>query len=194
MSATDPFHQRTCRNRTLRLAQRYLLLFVALSVLGGCGTSAPTAPGSSTPTVVLNGSQVLRILLQSSCGQLARGVPPEVYTRVSVTMTSNEWVATAESAAAGSVEVRFRQSGRFVEGTIAGSAVHIPELHPGYTYRARATFGSPASLSGVGFKAGEFNATSDGFDGVGTGSLTFDDEVGGTCTGTMFAWAIYPQQ
>ena len=102
-------------------------------------------------------------------------------------MSANEWVATAESADAGTIQARFRQAGRFVDGTIAGTAIHIPALSPGPAYGARAIFGGPASLTGIGFVAGEFGATAGGFDGVGSGSFTVGDAIENTCTGTTFS-------
>ena len=70
--------------------------------------------------------------------------------RVSVTNSSNEWEATAGSAAASHIsQIRFRQSGQIVipgsmpvAGTMTGTAVHLPELflwpgvgHPGDRHR-----------------------------------------------------------
>jgi hypothetical protein len=105
-----------------------LLLVVTASVLSSCGGSTPTAPEDSATKIVAIGPQVLRIVYQSPCTQLGQGVLPLVYTRVSVYMSSNEWVATAASAAAGDIQVRFRQSSQSViagsmpvAGTIAGT-------------------------------------------------------------------------
>ena len=176
---------------------RGLLLLVMLGVLSSCGGSTPTAPNDSATKIVVTGPQVLRITYLSACTQLPHGVLPLVYTRINVAVSSNEWVATAGSAAAGDVQVRFRQSGPSaisgsipVAGTIAGTAVHIPELFPGPAWDIRATFDGPASLTGVAFAAGTFGATASGIDGFGSGSLTVRDAIGNTCTGTTFTWSI----
>jgi hypothetical protein len=70
-----------------------LLLGVTLSVLSSCGGSAPTAPEDTATNLVGIGPQVLPIVYQSPCTQLGQGVLPLVYTRVSVAVNSNEWVA-----------------------------------------------------------------------------------------------------
>jgi hypothetical protein len=181
------------------MLRKNLVLVVTLIVLSSCGGSTPTAPEDSATNIVVTGPQVLRIVYQSPCTQLGQGVLPLVYTRVSVAMSSNEWVATAASAAAGDIQVRFRQSSQSVisgsmpvAGTIAGTAIHMPELFPGPAWDIRATFGGSASLTGVAFVAGVFGATASGLDGVGSGSLTVTDAIGNTCTGTTFSWSIFP--
>jgi len=180
------------------MLRKNILLLVTLGAFAGCGGSTPAAPESTT-RIVATGPQVLRITYQSPCTQLGQGVLPFVYTRVSVATTSSGWVATAASAAAGDIDVRFGQSGQSVisgsmpvTGTIAGTAIHMPELFPGPAWTARASFGAPASLSGLAFVAGMFGATAAGIDGVGTGSLTLTDATGNSCTGTTFSWSIFP--
>jgi hypothetical protein len=176
------------------------LLLLTVTVLSSCGGSSPTAPDGSAAMIVTTGPQVVRIMFQSPCAQLGQGVVPLVYTRVSVVANSNEWVATAGTATAGDVQIRFRQSGQSVipgslpvAGTITGTAIHMPELFPGPAWDIRATFGGPASLTGVAFVAGAFGATASGVDGVGSGSLAVTDAMGNTCTGTTFSWSIFPQ-
>jgi hypothetical protein len=175
------------------------LVPVAFGVLSSCGGPSPTAPSVSATNVVVTGPQVLRIVNQSPCTQLGQGVLPLVYTRVSVTRSSNEWVATADDPAAGDIQIRFRQSGEIVipgsipvTGTMTGTAVHLPELFSGPAWDIRATFGGPASLTGTAFAAGAFGTTASGIDGVGGGSLTLTDATGNTCTGTTFSWSIFP--
>lgn len=178
---------------------KVLLVLLALGPLSGCGGSTPTGPTDSAAGIVPTGPQVLRIVYQSACAQLGQGVLPMVYTRVNVARNSSEWMATASGAAAGDVQIRFRQSGPSViagsiriTGTITGSAIHVPELFPGPAWDLRAAFGGSASLSGVAFAAGMFGATAAGVDGVGAGSLTLTGATGNTCTGTAFSWSIFP--
>ena len=181
------------------MLRKDLRLLLTLCILcSSCG-STPTAPEGSASRIVAIGPQVLRIGYQSPCTQLGQGVIPLVYTRVNVATSSNEWVATAGSTAAGDVQIRFRQSGQSVIsgsmpviGTIAGTAIHMPEFFPGPAWDIRATFGGPASLTGVAFAAGVFGSTTSGIDGTGSGSLTVTDAMGNTCTGTAFSWSIFP--
>ena len=175
-----------------------LLLLVTFGLLCGCGSS-PTSPAASPTGIVATGPQVLRILGQAPCTELGQGVLPIVYTRVTVTMSANEWVATAASTTAGDIQVHFRQSGPSVvtgalpvAGTVIGTAVHMPELFSGPAWDLRATFDRSASLSGTAFVAGTFGSSTGGIDGVGNGSLTLTDATGKTCAGTTFSWAIAP--
>jgi len=181
------------------MLRKEVLLVVALGVFSNGCESTPTAPGDSATNIVVIGPQVLRIMYQSPCTQLGQGVLPLVHTRVNVARGSNEWVATAASAAAGDIQVRFRQSGQGgttgsmpVAGTVAGTAIHMPQLFAGPAWDLRATFGGSVSLTGVAFVAGVFGATASGIDGAGSGSLTLTDPTGNTCTGTTFSWSIFP--
>ena len=122
-----------------------LLVAVTVGVLSSCGGSSPIAPSASATNIVVNGPQVLRIV--SRCTQPEQRMVGLVYTRVSVTNSSNEWEATAGSAAAGDIQIRFRQSGQIVilgsmpvAGTMTGTAVHLPELFSG----RRGTSGRPS--------------------------------------------------
>jgi hypothetical protein len=177
--------------------KRPLLVAVTAGVLTSCGGSSPTAPSAGTTNIVVNGPQVLRIV--SRCTQPEQRLVGLVYTRVSVTNRSNEWVATADSAAAGDVQIRFRQSGQIVipgsmpvAGTMTGTAVHLPDLFSGPAWDIRAIFAGPASLTGTAFVAGMFGAATSGIDGLGDGSLTLADAMGNTCTGSSFSWSIFP--
>jgi hypothetical protein len=174
-----------------------LLVAATLCVLTSCGGSSPTAPSATATNIVANGPQVLRIV--SRCTQPEQRIAGLVYTRVSVTNSSNEWVATAGSAAAGDIQIRFRQSGPVVipgsmpvAGTMTGTAVHLPELFSGSAWDIRATFTGPASLTGTAFVAGMFGAATSGISGVGDGSLMLTDAMGDTCTGSPFSWSIFP--
>jgi hypothetical protein len=94
------------------MPRKPVLLVVTLAVFSGGCESTPTTPTNGGTNIVATGSQVLRILSQSPCTQLVPGVLPQVHTRVNVVMSSTEWVATAADAAAGDIQVRFRQSGQ----------------------------------------------------------------------------------
>ncbi len=176
-----------------------LLPLVTLCMLTGCGGSTPTAPENGASNIVAIGPQVLRIVYQSPCAQLGQGVLPLVYTRVDVAIASNEWVAAAAGASAGDIQVHFHAASQSViagsmpiAGTIAGTAIHMPELFPGPAWNVRATFNGSAPLNGVAFVAGALGAATSGLDGVGSGSLTMSDLVGNTCSGTTFSWSIFP--
>lgn len=171
---------------------------VAIAMLAACGSAPLTAPDDSASGIVVAGAQVLRITLQAPCPQFPRGVLPLVHTRVTVTRGSSEWVALA-GGAAGDLQVRFHQAGRGavagtfpVGGTMTGTAIHMPELIPVPAWDVRATFGAPASLTGVAFVAGALGAGASGLDGTGSGSLTLTDAAGNTCTGNAFSWSIFP--
>jgi hypothetical protein len=108
-------------------------------------------------------------------------------------------VATAASAAAGDIQIRFRESGQSViagsmpvAGTATGTAIHMPELFAGPAWALQATWSGSTSLTGVAFVAGTFGAASNGIDGIGSGSLTLTDAIGNTCSGTTFSWALFP--
>lgn len=173
---------------------------VSIAVLvAGCGGSSPAAPDSSSSIVAL-GSQVLRIALATTCGA-PQGVLPMIYTRVTVSRSGSGWVATAGSAAAGDVQVRFQQSGAAlvagsmpVAGSVTATAVHMPELLTLPAYDLRANFGSDGRtlIQGVAFAAGSLNASAAGLDGTGIGSFTVTNGTGQSCTATSFSWSIFP--
>jgi len=181
------------------MLRKDFLVLLTFTLLGsGCGSS-PTAPEGRAAGIVATGPEVLRIVYQSPCTGLGQGVVPLVYTRVNVAASSNEWVATAGSASAGDVQIRFRQSGQGVipgslpvAGTITGTAIHMPDLFPGPAWDIRASFSGSASLTGVAFAAGAFGATASGVGGAGSGSVAVTDATGNACTGTSFSWSILP--
>ncbi|HKW00135.1 MAG TPA: hypothetical protein VJN96_09930 [Vicinamibacterales bacterium] len=177
-----------------------ILLFVACSLLAGCGSS-PASPENNAANIVQTGPQVLRIVFQGPCAGLGQGVLPLVYTRINVAASANEWVATAAGSASGDVEARFHQSGAnviagaiSVAGTITGTAIHLPELFSGPAWNLRVTFNGQASLQGTAFVAGVFGTTAPGLDGSGSGTLTLTDAAANTCTGGAFSWSIFPEQ
>lgn len=174
-----------------------LLVAATLCVLTSCGGASPVAPSATATNIVVNGPQVLRI--QVRCAQPEQGIVGLVYTRVSVTTSSNEWVATADSAAAGDTQIRLHQLGPVgpgsmpVAGTMSGTAVHLPELLPGSAWDTRVTFTGPASLTGVAFVAGTFYHATDGISGVGEGALMLTSAMGDSCAGSStFSWSIFP--
>ena len=81
----------------------------------------------------------------------------------------------------------FARLGGLSMGPSPGRPFTYRPCPPGPAYGARAIFGGPASLTGIGFVAGEFGATAGGFDGVGSGSFTVGDAIENTCTGTTFS-------
>jgi hypothetical protein len=178
-------------------AQRSLSVLAALGLLSGCG-NGPTSPASTAQVPV--GALVLRIGAPT-CTPIGGGSPifPEVRTRVTVTKTGSEWLGTASSPAAGDVELRFHATtatlgGTFVEGTIKGTAIHMPELIATPAWDSRVGFGTDGltKLFGVTFSAGAF-ATTNGVDGTGSGSVTLGDSAGRSCAGTTFSWSLFPQ-
>ena len=186
-------------------AVRALSGLVLAGLLSACGSGGPTAPGGVTSTTlqIATGPQVLRIVYQSPLCTAFDGdrLIPMVYTPVTVTRVGSEWVATASGAAAGDVELRIREvnSGGFtvlVAGTIKGTAIHNPGLAVGLpAWDSRVNFGSDGrtTLNGVIFPLTPAT-TSGAFDGTGTGSITFSDGTGRSCSGTSsFSWSLFPQ-
>ena len=171
-------------------------------MLAGCGSGSPNTP-DPTDRIVATGSQIFRMTLQSPCAAVSRDFFPIVYTRVTVSDTGGEWTVTANTAAAGDLELHFhRSSARSlansmeVTGTIKGIAVHLPELAPGPSWEARASFGTqaPTTITGVAFAPGFLGAQAGGLDGIGSGSVVVGDTSGHTCTGSSFSWSIFPPQ
>jgi hypothetical protein len=174
--------------------RRGFTLLLALTV-GACG-STPNAPSGNGDAIVPLGEQVLRIL--SRCTAPANNVVPLVYTRVTVTRTSSEWLA-ASGGAGGDVQVRLHETGGVtlpgslpVAGTMTGTAVHLPELFTQPGPQVRITFDGGTSLNGVAFAAGTFGAATGGVDGQGIGSLSAIADDGNTCQATSFSWSIFP--
>ena len=181
-----------------RLPLRPVLVLASVGVLSTCGGRSPSSP--STTIQISTGGQVLRVTYQSACsGDVFRTLNPLVYTRVMVTRGNGEWVATAETAAAGDVELRFHEiSSAFgftrVEGTIKGTAIHLPELTTGLpAWDARVNFGNDGrtTLEGFAFTSAAIAPVA-GLDGQGTGSITLSDTAGHACGGTAFSWSLFP--
>ena len=173
-----------------------------LIILPGCGSSSPAAPDSGASTIVATGPQVLRATIQTPCAQSSRDFLAMIYSRVTVARSGNEWIATASSAAAGDVELRFHQSSSQVlansfqvSGTIRGTGIHMPELIQAPAWDARANFGTDGRtmLTGVAFAAGFAGATTAGLDGQGSGSIVMSDTAGHSCSGSGFSWSVFPQ-
>jgi hypothetical protein len=181
--------------------RRWLGSFVCAAAFIGCGGGSPVAPEPATSLVAL-GPQVLRITVRPPCA-LPLGVLPMIYTRVTVTRSGSGWLASASSAAAGDVRVRFEASAGDnppgmlrVAGTIIGTVVHMPELLTIPSGGIRATFGDDgAVLDGFALAAGTFNPTTAFLDGVGSGSLTVTPTATGeSCSANSFSWSIFPPQ
>lgn len=176
---------------------------VCVVVLAGCGSGSPAAPDTGTATIVAIGPQVLRVSIQTPCAQTSRDFLAMIYTRVTVARSGTDWVATASSAAAGDVELRFHQSSSQVlansfqvGGTIRGTGIHMPELIQAPAWDARANFGTDGRtmLTGAAFAAGFAGAQTGGLDGQGTGSIVMTDALGHSCSGSAFSWSVFPPQ
>jgi len=122
---------------------------------------------------------------------------PLVLTRVTVSASGSGWRASSVSSDAGDVALLLQQSRPAVvpgsislAGSIAGSAIHLPELLTVPPWQLRATFGAGATLSGVAFAAGSLNSSAAGMDGVGSGPLVLTDAEGNTCSGSSFSWSV----
>jgi hypothetical protein len=181
-----------------RAVLRSLLALAIVSLAAGCG-GTPTSPGETSPSGVQIplGPQTLRVMAACAFTAPAR-VLPLLYARVTVSRAGADWVANAGSDG-GDVEVRFHQVGTplngtmRVEGTIKGTAVHVPALAGSLPLlNGRATFGSGAGAAINGFA---FNASAlfpaAGLDGTGTGTIAFSDDAGGNCATNGFSWAIF---
>jgi hypothetical protein len=179
------------------------LAAVCAVVLIGCGSGSPAAPDPGATTIIATGPQVLRVSIQTPCAQTSRDFLAMTYTRVTVARSGSDWIATASSAAAGDVALRFHQSSSQVlansfpvAGTIRGTGIHMPELIQAPAWDARANFGTDGRtvLTGVAFGAGFAGAQTGGLDGQGTGSIVVSDTAGHSCSGSAFSWSVFPPQ
>jgi hypothetical protein len=171
------------------------------AALVGCGGGSPTSPEAVSSIVAL-GPQVVRITVRSTCA-LPLGVLPMLHARVTVTPSGRGWLASASTADAGDVNLRFEPSGGDslpgtirVVGTITGTVIHMPELLSVPSGGVRAAFGvGGGTLDGFAFAGGTLNPTTAFLDGVGTGSFTVTpDATGESCTANSFSWSIFPPQ
>jgi len=195
-----------CRTETisgLMHASCALATTMGIVALAGCGSASPAAPDSGTAAIVATGPQVFRMSIQAPCSEAGRTFLPMIYTRVTVARAGSEWVATASTAAAGDLELRFHQSATRaignsfeVAGTIKGTGIHMPELIQSPAWEARANFGTDGrtTLAGFAFAAGFAGATAGGLDGQGTGSVVLNDTAGHACSGSVFSWSVFPPQ
>ena len=185
------------------ISPRLVVVLALAGVLAACGGASPTAPGSQSPAVLIaTGPQVLSISFQTtSCPAfLDARILPFLYSRVTVTKSGSEWIATASSPASGDVELRLRESdgafGGFVPlaGTIKGAAIHLPELMPSLPLsEARVSFGSDgrAALRAVTYTATPGTPVP-AISGRGEGAVVLSDGAGRTCNGTSFSWGLAP--
>lgn len=174
---------------------RLLTSLAAAGMFAACGGSSPTAPGArSVADQIANGVYVLRIT--SACS--APGDPrlfAFVHSRVNLSRSGSDWIATASSPAAGDVELRLRESAGVpgmslqVSGSIRGTAIHMPELATVPLPDVRVNFGSDGrtGLSGVAFGVTSITPVA-GMDGIGAGTITLRDGNGQSCTTTGFSW------
>ena len=175
-------------------------LVVVPALVAGCGSS-PSSP--SAPTQLPAADQVLRVTLLAPC------VPPDgnvlslfpaVYSRVTVTRGTSEWVAKAASDRAGDVELRVQATdaapGGSVKlaGTIRGAAKHMPEILANLpAWESTINFGTDGRTTVSGFALGAQSTTVNaGMDGVGAGDIILSNGSGATCRGASFSWTLAP--
>ena len=171
-------------------------------VLSACGGS-PSAPDPTNTVEVATGPQVLRLTYQGTCSAFgAGGLIPFIYTRVTVTRTSSQWIAAASSPAAGDVELRFHATGASVitgsmpiQGTIRGTAIHSPDVLPSLPPSdTRATFSTDGGASLSGFAYATTSITPNGgVGGIGSGAVAISNGAGNSCAGSTFSWALGSQ-
>lgn len=181
-------------------ARRALGIAATVFAAAGCGGGTPTAP--ALPSIaVASGPQVLRITYAGQCAADGQPIFLLLYTRVTVSHSGDQWIASASSPQSGSVELRFRQSRPMVtssmpiEGTITGVAEHIAGLGAGPPLtNASVNFGSIGSsiIQGVAFAPSALTPEA-GVSGVGAGPLTVTDGDGRTCAGSAFSWGLGAQ-
>jgi hypothetical protein len=130
-----------------------------------------------------------------------RIVIPLTFTRVTVTRGNGEWIAAATSPQSGDVELRLRQSDTSVvngvmriAGTVKGTAIYDADFPPAPASRTSASFGSDGhtTVSGFAFNASSLTPTA-GANGIGSGTITFSDTEGRSCSGSAFVWSLGPQ-
>jgi hypothetical protein len=174
---------------------RYLAALASVGLVAACSDSGPTTP--TRPSVadqVAPGAYVLRIT--SACS--APGDPrifAFVHSRVNLSRSGSDWIATASSPAAGDVELRLRESAGVpgfslqLSGSIRGTAIHMPELATVPLPDVRVNFGGDGrtGLSGVGFGVTSITPVA-GMDGIGAGTITISDGAGQSCTTSGFSW------
>jgi hypothetical protein len=177
------------------IGARCLAVLAGSMVLAACSESGPTAPGvPSVADQIAPGVYVLRIT--SACS--APGDPrifAFVHSRVNLSRSGSDWIATASSPTAGDVELRLRDTAGVpgmslqLSGSIRGTAIHMPELATVPLPDVRVNFGSDGrtGLSGVAFGVTSLTPVA-GMDGIGAGSITVSDGAGQSCTTSGFAW------
>jgi hypothetical protein len=182
---------------------RIVVAALAAAVLSACsGGGSPTAP-EMPPVAIATGPQILRITFQGPCSPSdGRPFVPIIITRVNVTRSGVEWIATAATPQSGTVELRFHLNGLSalggsapVAGTIAGTAIHNTDLLPAVpASNTRASFGTdaPTALSGFAFSPSSLTPVP-GVSGIGTGAIVIRDDDGHSCNGSAFSWGLGPQ-
>jgi len=128
-----------------------------------------------------------------------------VATTLTLTWSGVEWVATANGAAAGDVELRFRQSAAAnstglipVAGSVKGTAIHLPQMIGGVApYAAQLNFGSDNRTAFAGSitpaKTGTNIHPFAILDADGSGAVIASDGSGRVCPGTSFDLTLFPQ-
>ena len=179
---------------------RSLLTTAAALLLSSCGSSSsPTAPTGVTPQT---GVQVLRVSLASATcpgPNVTIGLLGLLYTRVQVSQSASEWIATSADNMAGNVEIRLARAGASPtgaahwSGTIIGTARHIPELLPSVpAWESLIDFGSDRRTVLDAYSFSVIGKPDVGVDGIGTGTITTGNSAGPQCSGTQFSFTVGP--
>ena len=125
-----------------------------------------------------------------------------IYAAATIERTGHEWVVRPATAAAGDFEIRLRQSGDVadgitpIDGSMSGTAIHQPELTGlTFSWNARVDFGGGdrSTFGGFAIPQGTLSGRNGAFAGISgpvTGSMTFTDGAGHSCTGTVGALAL----
>jgi len=179
------------------MGARWLAGLAVAGSLSACAGSGPTAPGgASVSDQIAPGAYVLRIT--SACS--APGDPrifAFVHSRVNLSRSGNDWIATASSAAAGDVELRLVATSGVpglslqLSGTIKGTVIHMADLTTLPVPGVRINFGSDGrtALNGVAFGVTSITPVA-GMDGIGAGSISISDNAGQSCTTSSFSWVM----
>ena len=122
-----------------------------------------------------------------------------IVTRVTLSWSGSQWTAKPTTAASGDVQLNLRPAGTatadrlMVNGTISGTAIHLPELFvgvPPWIAQVRFPAGGQVSLSGVATVGGP--SSYEEIRGTGAGSATVTDGANLVCPGTSFVWTMVP--
>lgn len=179
--------------------------FVLLAVLAGCGGS-PTSPGSRdtpAPDIVKLGPHLIMIEHHPTtpfCGIPTGTGGTVIVTRVTVSWSGSGWTATPTTSASGDVQMFLRPVGDAtassltVNGTISGTAIHLPELFVGVPpWNAQVRFPAGGQVRLTGLATAAVGGAYTEIRGSGAGSATVTDGAAVVCPGTSIAWTMVPE-